>query len=171
MRIHTSTRSHEMFVAAVSNDPEAVFRDIDVEDGTEYASSRIMAHTSGMENSSQQHRRWFHLKEAQDVQRLIDEHHPEWLLKYAEESCCPCLPEWSGWRHLARSRRADIHHVGGSVAYSVWWHSCLSTSRCRHRTTEYGDVSGKSHRNHETGIMVSIWRYCVADNCVHQYIL
>ena len=56
---HTHPRfSHEMFMVAVSNDPEATFREIDVEEGTEYARSIIMANTSSMENRSQQHRRW-----------------------------------------------------------------------------------------------------------------
>ncbi len=78
--------SREIFVAAVSNDPEAALREIDGEEGTEYAVLYYRGkHGQSGEPPAAMQPEIISLKDAGDVQRMIDEHHREWVMKYAEE--------------------------------------------------------------------------------------
>lgn len=78
--------AQDIFVAAVSNDPEAALLEIDSEGGTKYAVLYYHGNPgrSGESLTAPAPELVF-LQDADDVQRMIDEHHRDWVKKYAEE--------------------------------------------------------------------------------------
>ncbi len=78
--------TQDIFVAAVSNDPEAALLEIDGKEGTEYAVLYYHGKSEQRGHSpTAQDAELVTLKDADDVQHMIDEHHRAWVMKYAEE--------------------------------------------------------------------------------------
>ncbi len=78
--------SQKIFVSAVSNDPEAALLEIDGKVGTEYAVLSYHGRPEQRGDSpTTQEVELITLKDADDVQRMLDEHHREWIMTYAEE--------------------------------------------------------------------------------------
>ena len=77
--------SQEIFVAAVSNEPEAALCEIDTENGMQYAVLYYRGHPEQQKDHSRETPEVVYLKDEHDVQTMIDTHHQEWLAKYAVE--------------------------------------------------------------------------------------
>ena len=76
---------HDIFVAAVSNEPEAALLEINTDDGLEYAVVYYRGDPEQQKDRSRETPKVVYLKDTHDVQTMIDTHHQEWLAKYAVE--------------------------------------------------------------------------------------
>ncbi|MGA1871862.1 MAG: hypothetical protein ACMUJM_25350 [bacterium] len=77
--------SKDIFVSAVSNEPEAALIEIDTGKDMEYAIIYYQGKHAQREKGQKAKPEVVYMRDERDVQDMIDEHHREWLMKYAEE--------------------------------------------------------------------------------------